>query len=289
MIAAAVLASPAAAQDVAEIIEPSSRWNLNVGDSSCRAGRIFGEGSNRHVLIMDRLGPGDYFNLVVAGPAVERLKLNAGSNGLAFGFGPDEAMQERSLFLSTFPEFGAALTGTVAFADLSDDAAGETDKDNAIGYRVSAEREKAIQWLDVRTKKSPGFRLETGSMGNIMAAMRQCTRDLMEQWGIDVERHESMIRTPKPLNDASDWVSEKDYTSAMIRRGDQGVVRFRLSIDAEGSPTQCHVQGGTAPEALNDYACKLLLRRARFDPALDKNGEPMESFYRASVRFLLPR
>ena len=195
-------------------------------------------------------------------------------------FGPDEAIQDRSFFLSTFPEIGAAVTGTMTSAPRGEKETERESDDNPMVYRISSEREDAIQWFGMRTEDSSGFRFETGSMGKIMEAMRECTLDLMSGWGIDLERHKSMTRRPKPANDASDWVTVSDYRSSLISRGDQGIIRFRLSIDTDGRPTQCHIQGGNASEALEDYACGLLVRRARFEPVLDKNGEAMESFYR---------
>lgn len=56
-------------------------------------------------------------------------------------------------------------------------------------------------------------------------------------------------------------------------------------VDAEGNATSCHIQRKTVGEGFGDAACNALMRNADFAPALDRNGQPMDSYYNFAIRF----
>jgi hypothetical protein len=57
-----------------------------------------------------------------------------------------------------------------------------------------------------------------------------------------------------------------------------------LKIDTVGRPTSCVVQDEPAEEAFRKAACEHLT--GGFDPALDKDGHPVETVYFTSIVFL---
>jgi TonB family protein len=65
-------------------------------------------------------------------------------------------------------------------------------------------------------------------------------------------------------------------------------VHFRLSVDARGKVSDCHIQRSTRPEGFDEAVCEVLMHRARFKPALDAEGKPMASYYINTVRFIIP-
>lgn len=71
----------------------------------------------------------------------------------------------------------------------------------------------------------------------------------------------------------------------MLRQGKRAIVHFRLNVDAAGQPTACHIQQSTRPKAFDDAVCKAIMRNARFDPALDAEGQPVASYWLNSVVF----
>lgn len=285
--AAVFVSGPAAAQEV-PVYEPSSPWHLNYADDSCRIARTFGEGDDKTILMMDRFGPGDRFDLIIAGLAIEHMGVRKTDRGFKMQFGPVEPLQEMNPYLGALEGYGDALFDNASLTPTPEDFAFENGDPAQLSYSISAEREAATEWIGIRSKRSPGFKLATGPMGEILNAMRQCTAELMTHWGIDVVRHETLSRAAYPKNDPGDWITTSDYPSSAVRRNHQGAIAFRLSVDAEGKPTQCHIQGASEPAEFNDLVCSLLRKRARFDPALDANGEAMPSFFRGKVMFLLP-
>ena len=93
----------------------------------------------------------------------------------------------------------------------------------------------------------------------------------------------------KPRNDPSRWLTDRDYKSSWSRRELTGVASFTLDIAANGTVTGCRVTRSTGHAELDEATCKLVQRRARFEPARGSNGEPVAGSFSSSVRWQLPR
>src|SRR4051812_1136936 len=77
--------------------------------------------------------------------------------------------------------------------------------------------------------------------------------------------------------------SDQDYPSAALRNNEQGPVGFRLSIDAQGRPSGCSVTSSSGSPTLDSTTCRLLLERARFRPALDRQGHATSDEYNGRI------
>lgn len=87
---------------------------------------------------------------------------------------------------------------------------------------------------------------------------------------------------------AGGWITDADYPAGAQREGLTGVTRFRLQVDASGRATSCEVTGSSGHRILDDQACRLLPRRARFTPAEDASGNRIPSTYASSIRWTVP-
>lgn len=294
---AALAGGVASARDKAPLVlEPTSQWHLDYADDSCRMVRIFGEGDNKSVFLIERYEPGDSFFLLVAG---EPLKASRYADA-ALRFGPEGHEWEGPIQPADFGEYSPAVMANGMFlvtppglhkkgkekdSDLEEEEAQAPD---VFGQRISPEQEAVISWLEVRRERRRPVRLELGSMEKPMAAMRQCTDELLTHWGIDLEAHRGLSRAATPATDYTRWVRSSDYPVGLIHQGAQGIVQFRLSVGADGQPTQCHIQKSTRPEGFDKAVCKALMRRARFEPAQDADGQPIASYWRNTVHFIMP-
>ncbi|EDL48889.1 energy transducer TonB [Erythrobacter sp. SD-21] len=92
----------------------------------------------------------------------------------------------------------------------------------------------------------------------------------------------------KPRNDPGAWLTNSDYRSSWVRREYTGVAGFRLDIAASGKVTGCRITSTTGHSELDEATCKLIQRRARFEPARGPNGEPVAGSFSSSVRWQLP-
>jgi hypothetical protein len=128
--------------------------------------------------------------------------------------------------------------------------------------------------------------LRTGSLRAPMNAMRTCLDELYSHWGIDVQAHKTLSRPAIPL-DYARIVREitETYPASMLWGGNQGSLRVRLDVAADGKPIGCHMQVQYNEEAFERVACEKLMRYALFDPALDKDGRPIASFYLVTIQY----
>ena len=291
-LAIIAIGAPAFAQSSKEplVLKPASAWHVDYADDRCRLAREFGAGEEQVYLFMDRYGPDDYFRLTIAGKPV---KTNIEKAEATLQFGPGE--QEQQLYflngnLGTMPALiftNRARISAPTEAELV--ALKNADEDTWINIApISEDRQKAVKFLKIGKPLRRATTLETGSMRGPFAALDKCVDNLMTTWGIDTQKHKTLKSSVKPQQSPGRWVVSTDYPLDMLRSGQSAIVEFRLSIGPDGKPTACHIQSTTRPKEFDDAVCKSVMRRARFDPALDADGKPLASFYRNTVRFQIP-
>jgi protein TonB len=98
-------------------------------------------------------------------------------------------------------------------------------------------------------------------------------------------------RIAKPLQarNPGSWVTNDDYPAAALRAEQQGTTSFRLDVDASGRVTNCTVTGSSGSALLDNTACSLLKRRARFGAAEDSNGNKIPASYSNRFRWEIPK
>lgn len=85
------------------------------------------------------------------------------------------------------------------------------------------------------------------------------------------------------------WITNDDYPAADARQHHEGTVGFTLQIDPSGRATHCDVTASSGYPGLDNGACVLLLRRARFEPARDAGGKAVASNYPGRFTWRLGR
>lgn len=95
-------------------------------------------------------------------------------------------------------------------------------------------------------------------------------------------------RAARPLGDRAGWVSEADYPSRELRLGQSGAVGFVLAVDAAGRVSGCTVTRSSGYAGLDDVTCRLVSRRARFEPSRDERGLATPGTYQGTVRWQIP-
>lgn len=95
-------------------------------------------------------------------------------------------------------------------------------------------------------------------------------------------------RAPAPMGSPARWVTSNDYPSTPIRSEMAGRTTIRLSVDRFGFPISCQVLESSDHTLLDDITCKAMLRRARFFPARDANGDAVAGHYQQSISWEVP-
>lgn len=92
----------------------------------------------------------------------------------------------------------------------------------------------------------------------------------------------------RPIGDAANWVSSDDYPPAALRMGASGKVGVSLKVGPSGRVTNCAVTTSSGNADLDTTTCQLMMRRARYAPATDGKGTPVESTDDRVVVWSLP-
>lgn len=93
-------------------------------------------------------------------------------------------------------------------------------------------------------------------------------------------------RAARAINPAS-WIRSDDnlpWPSRGFSRG-KGVLRYTLLVNEAGRAEECEVNTSTGSRRFDRQACRLLMDRARFEPARSSNGQTIDGRYSASFRF----
>ena len=274
-------------------LSPSGGWVLDYADDSCRLARQFGDGNESIILAMDRFEPGNYFLLSLIGHPLGRVR---SGRDATLRFGPAELEQNvEFLEASTGDVPTMIFSRRVRIAPLSESElqlrAAMAERDEGHLFRpapLDPRREQAVQHLYLDAPGLSPILLETGSLGEPFAAFRRCIDELLTHWGIDVEKHRSLTREATPTQPPASWITASDYPTRALRRGEQSIVHFRVTVDTQGQVSDCHIQRSTSGgEDFRQAACDAITRRARFAPALDAEGNPIRSYYADTIVFMI--
>jgi protein TonB len=82
-----------------------------------------------------------------------------------------------------------------------------------------------------------------------------------------------------PKGNPGGWVTNDDYPPSAKRNEESGTTGFRLEIGPDGRVSGCSVTSSSGSSTLDNAACSLLTRRARFKPAQDDTGAAMSGSY----------
>ena len=284
VIILALAASPVSAAKPEPVqLAPSSPWNVNYADDYCRLARSFGTGDATTIIFFDSFGASQGFKLIITGkqfgPVADRGEAEV-------RFGPAEKTQKVEYLAGNMGKDRPALIFQrflrVAAPELKDGRLAD------IFVPISVERLAAVNELFVVLPHRPPVRFALGSLDKPFAALDKCNNDLIASWGVDPVKEATLSRPLTPIGQPQNWLTPDDYPASALSRGAQGNVVFRLIVDEHGVPSRCHIQQSSRPPEFDAAVCNAMMRRARYLPALDKDGKPVSSYYRFTVTFMIP-
>jgi TonB family protein len=98
----------------------------------------------------------------------------------------------------------------------------------------------------------------------------------------------AVLRPVAPLNYPGSWVTTNDYPATALRQEIEGTASFIVSVNANGVVASCRITGSSGSSVLDEATCVNVTKRARFQPATDKNGKPISSTYANRVTWRIP-
>lgn len=282
LMSAALTAAPVSAEVVE--IAPSSPWNVDFAENKCRLARLFGEGENRHLIFFEQYWPATSFGLTLAGPAFDRFRSGQRTD---LNFFDGQEPQRTKPFTGTVEGYGSGVIYSSATLVPDPEASDEQDDEGVTRLsQLDTVLAGKVAYVALKQRGNE-IRLLTGPLGEAFAVLNQCTTDLISDWGLDFEQQRRATRLPEWTNMESVVRRiQSNYPRAALNRGEQGLMRMRVLVSAEGLVEDCAIIKATDTEKLESPACKAM-QEARFAPALDASGQPMRSYYVAGITYQL--
>lgn len=279
-------AAPSAAQD-ARVFKASSAWALDYGDDYCRLMRDFSDGTETIGLFIERTQPGPVMRLIVVGDGV---KLFRGSQEIGYRMHPSGAPRTtQRLRFETGSGQQYLNLGPTTFADMPAPMPGAPPA-MPPPYTRAGEAADAAKIAGVSLDRglvSP-IMMETGALGGAAEALQACADDLIASWGLDADKHKQLTRPAMPAAPTAGWISGDTIPFGDFAKLAGGNNDLRVMIDKTGKATSCHIQWPSLDAAINERICKSVMEKSAFMPALDQQGEALDSYWTTSVFFLMP-
>ncbi len=259
----------------------AGKWEMNYDVDSCHLVATFGTGDGAISINMTRVGPSDGFDLTLYG---KPLATDVLQRDVEIAFGDQQGFIKRSALAGS-----AQIPRKVPLLMISNlriDGKDYLSKDKPTDSRVTPEQEAATQSITLKLSSRRQYRLETGPLGTVFKAMRQCTTNLVKSWGYDPDVQANLTKDAEPTGTPERWFTSADYPSGALQNGQSGSLTFRLDVNETGKVDGCHVLYRTDPDEFAALTCKLLLKRATMSAALDSQGHPVKSFYLRKITWL---
>ncbi len=272
----------AAAEDEVTVFEPSSQWVADFAEGRCLLSRQFMSGTKELKLQFIQYFPRISAFLMLA------TEDGFGSGRLEYRFGDASEFDEVKRRFGTSwgglkgTLFSVAMVGPVDTGKDEERTEGEV---RPIDFsRVEA---FAATHASLTVKGSRGiYRIETGNLEAPVKVLNQCTSNLVDQWGLDEAAHRSLSRGVTLENATTIYREIEDsYPSKAVRQKVSALVSVRVIVDAEGLPLDCSLQNDMSMDIFAKGVCGILLRKGRFSPALDAEGNPLSRYWATSITY----
>jgi len=277
-------------------LQPSSPWDLDYAEDSCRLLRSFGEGPDKTLLLIESDAP-DQMDMVVVGKPLSGYADEVPAKFLPLAGADMDGRPAKSL-QSGNP---AIIWPTVTV--LPKEAVEKEKKENEQRPKhrdtrppplnLTEEAAKKAQReafaagtteLEIDARRGHPVILETGSLGEPIRMFDKCSHDSLKDWGVDPDLEAKIVRPVWAPNPAR-WFTNDDYPNSMWSKGQQSDIKVRLLVDAAGKPTKrTSLSNYLTPEA-EKLVCDRFMKVAKFEPAELADGTKVPSYYINRVRF----
>jgi TonB family protein len=284
----------AAAQPVR--LQPSSPWDVDYAENSCRLIRTFGEGKTLTKLAFESDSPGE-MDMLVIGKPLETSQGQVPARFLPVGGKTFDGRVAKSV-----PTGEPAILWSNprmipdSVYDTMKSEGEELKKHRGVRpppinlpereyyKKQSHDFAAATTELEIQISHNRPVILDTGSLGEAMTAFEQCSRESLKDWGVDPDVEDKIVRPVWAVMPPY-WLYAEDYPRDMLMAGKESEVVVRLLIDASGKITKCTSLSHFTEEEFNRITCANIVKRARFEPAELADGTKVPSYLTRRVVF----
>lgn len=228
--------------------------------------------------------PTERYRLVLYGPALPQR--DSGLLRFEYSFRPDPAAIPTTGVLSK----SGGETMVSFFTNLETSAVAALDPAERArrGPLEAMARAASINEFVITFSRGRPLALPLGAMTEPLAQLDTCAHDLPRKWGLDPAVQQSLQRPAVPIAEES-WLGPGTYPWALLRNGQSLMVNLRMVIDERGMPTECVVQAPKTQSGAETLTCREIMKTARFEPALDRSGNAVPSYFATTIFYATPR
>ena len=263
VLACAVLLSTSGIAAAADPKQPTGKWVAEFGDHQCVLSRAYGTADNALILAFQKLPTQTGIELTVLKTGKSTTLANSGLARVGFRKGSSVEVAFGAYRLRS-----GIRRISVGIDDESYRAATES---GAVSLSIPKELEEDFVL--------PGF-------GPALKVLDQCVVNLGEVWGISKDL-QARVSKPAKLIEPKSLFDSNDYPDGALKEDASGKTIVRYVVDEAGRSSDCVVLKSSGNKLLDLATCSKLLKRARFEPALDAKGRPMRSVSVTAVNWLI--
>ena len=235
-------------------LQPTGSWVLDYGETQCIASRQYGTTEKPLILGIRPAPNGETYELIVG-----RARYG--------------------------PEFAEEFEGSVDFGNGPITSwllhYGRSGKKVSLDqFRISASdmsQAGVSKSATLHTRGGPDVTFALANMPALLKGLADCTADLKRYWNMEPPEKDKIATVSK--GEVRSIFSDTDYPAEAMKNHQEGRVQFLLLIDERGKVAACHVLKASGVPVLDGMGCQVIGQRAKFKPALDKQGKPIRSTY----------
>ncbi len=258
-------------------LDGATPWNVDYADNSCALMRGFGEDDQRVLVEFRQFAPGSLMRVMFASSVMTPVRDTA-----LFTLAPEDPRQvegiERLRGEGEDPIEGFFFN--FALASNLEEAGLFAESDDA---RDARERE--IYGIQLGEVYPDTYFLRTGDLHAPMEALRTCMNDLLSSWGVAMDALRRNTRAVTPI-DLERWADRIRNHYPRTGRNREIGLNVTVLVNPEGRVSRCVISNALTNEDFEAVACAALTEYARFEPALDADGEPTFGFWSTRIFYL---
>lgn len=259
----AILALAAAAA-VATPLAPTSKWNVDYGETACLLGRLYGTGKDETLVAFRMMPLGSSLDLLIHTKRGSTFRV--GQAHIAIDGGDTDDSRYESFPTTKSASYMTRMpVDSALFAALPGDAV-----------------------LRVQPDKTPGWAFAMPNARKAFEALAKCNDATLKRWGLDPAEREHIAVPPQSKHGEEAWIGPNDYPPSALQAGAQGTTVILWAIGTDGRASDCRTVVTSGDGDMDKAACHAILQRGRYTPALDAAGKPMISHRTRKVNWILP-
>lgn len=140
--------------------------------------------------------------------------------------------------------------------------------------------------LKIAFGPTENFAFPLDNWKQVQGLLRKCLAEVRSDHGITDQLLADVAKGPD--GDMLSIISDSDYPSEAIRSDLQGRTTVLYWVETNGRVKDCSILSSSGAPVIDAKTCGVLVRRGRFKPALNKQGQRIRAPKTASIRWLLP-